>query len=175
MERTVYLALGAREGDPFAQMARCLVDLERSGIRIQDVSSLWETEPVGIPPGPPVLNAALRARTALEPHDLLRACIAAEDAAGRRRTAPEWRSLDVDILHVEGVLLEEPDLVLPHPRFHRRRFNLAPLAEIAPDLVHPIEKRSVRHLLEACDDPSWARKSAGPAWAGLVERGRAIR
>jgi 2-amino-4-hydroxy-6-hydroxymethyldihydropteridine diphosphokinase len=174
MQRTVHLALGARDGDPRAQLLRGVACLREEGIRPRALSSLWETEPVGIPAGPPVLNVALSARTDLAPRDLLATLIRLEDASGRRRTPPEWRSLDLDILLVEDLVLSEPDLMIPHPRFHARRFNLAPLCEIAPEVRHPVLGMTIRELLEACEERAWARLADRHWAAGLVERTGAL-
>jgi 2-amino-4-hydroxy-6-hydroxymethyldihydropteridine diphosphokinase len=168
MERSVYLALGAREGDARVQMKAGVAWLGASGLRLSLASSLWETEPVGIPPGPPVLNAAISVATDLEPPEILAACHGAEAAAGRRRTDPEWRSLDIDILLVGDLILNEPDLTIPHPRFHRRRFNLEPMNEIAPSATHPLLKLSIEELLRACPDASWARRIEPPTWVGAA-------
>ena len=145
--------------------------LEGSGVHPAGVSSLWETEPVGIPPGLPVLNAAIHAFTELSPPEVLVVCRQAEAAAGRRRGEREWRSLDLDILLCGSLRLATEDLTLPHPRFHLRRFNLAPLEEIAPGVVHPVLLLTIRELLRRCADPAWARISERD-WAAAVQRDR---
>ncbi|HXI01661.1 MAG TPA: 2-amino-4-hydroxy-6-hydroxymethyldihydropteridine diphosphokinase [Candidatus Saccharimonadales bacterium] len=164
MDRTIHMAVGARDGDARSHMVRGLERLRREGVLIERVSSLWETEPVDLPPGKPVLNAALQARTALSPSELLEAVRGVEEAEGRRRGAAPWRSLDLDILLVGDLTLCEPGLEIPHPRFHLRRFNLAPLAEIAPGTSHPVVRRTVAELLAACPDTSWVRP-IDPLWA----------
>lgn len=175
VERSVYLAFGARDGDPETQLEQGILRLRRSGVRPAAISSLWETEPVGIPGPNPVLNAALQAKTRLSPRALLDLCRSVEDQAGRRRTAPERRTLDVDILLYDDLVLDEPDLTIPHPRFASRRFNLAPLAEIAPDRIHPVLRRTVRELLDGCEDPSWVRVKAAEWGERFVERTDRIR
>jgi len=175
MERIVYLALGGREGDPRTQMLAGLARLWTDGVKLSKASSLWETEPVGIPEGPPVLNAAVEVRTDLSAREILLACRRAEDASGRKRLPPEWRSLDVDILLDGGLVLNDDDLVIPHPRFHERRFNLEPLAEIAPRVVHPRIGATISEILRGCADTAWARKLEPPSWALFVERLEAVR
>jgi len=170
METSVYLALGARDGSPLPQLLDGVAHLEGAGVRAVLLSGLWETEPLAIPAGPPVLNAAALALTSLSPRETLCVCLRAEEASGRRRTPPEWRSLDLDILLYGNLVLEEADLTLPHPRFHSRRFNLAPLCEIAPDLRHPVLGVTMRALLEGCADPSWARRVAGDWAASRIRR-----
>jgi 2-amino-4-hydroxy-6-hydroxymethyldihydropteridine diphosphokinase len=179
MKRSVYLALGARDGDPLEQMRSGLAHLLDSGLDLASASSLWETEPVGIPGERPVLNSAVEMLTDLAPRSLLAACHHAEEAAGRRRFSerrPEWRSLDVDILLDGTLVLLESDLSIPHPRFHLRRFNLDPLNEIAPAVLHPVLELTVAELLRSCADRAWTRRLEVPDWAParVVERGRGL-
>jgi 2-amino-4-hydroxy-6-hydroxymethyldihydropteridine diphosphokinase len=100
-------------------------------------SAVYETEPVGGPGGQgPYLNLVVELDTDLDPHELLAVCRRLESAAERVRLE-RWgaRTLDVDVLWIDGVELDEPDLVVPHPRMNERRFVLAPLSELAPELV----------------------------------------
>jgi|SRR6266850_5724199 len=175
MERTVYLALGARDGGQRNQLVAGLAGLRENGLTLLAASSLWETEPIAIAPGPPVLNAAVAMRTSLSPPTILTAGRSVEAAAGRRRSSPEWRSLDVDILLDGGLILEGPELTIPHPRFHSRRFNLEPLCEIAPDVLHPRLGVTISELLRSCADPAWARRIEPPSWAMSVETPATVR
>lgn len=93
--------------------------------------------------------------TRLAPHDLLVFCQGIESACGRVRTFPNApRTLDLDILLYGDIVISDKTLVIPHPRMQERRFALEPLAQIAPELVHPLLKKSIRSLLETCHDPS---------------------
>lgn len=114
------------------------------------MSPLYETEPWGVAPQPPFLNAVARLETPLAPRPLLDALKAIERAMGRdtsRFGAP--REVDLDILLYDGLVLDEPGLVVPHPRLHLRAFVLAPLADLAPGLVEPRSGRTVAGLLAA--------------------------
>ena len=128
-----FLGLGSNLGDRQSHLRRALAgipDLVR-------VSSVYETVPVGGPPGQDdFLNLVAELDTTLAPRDLLEVARRLEDEAGRVRTV-RWgpRPLDVDVLLVEGVTVDETDLVVPHPRMWQRRFVVEPLAELAPDLV----------------------------------------
>jgi 2-amino-4-hydroxy-6-hydroxymethyldihydropteridine diphosphokinase len=149
MEAIAYIALGANLGDRRAAIERALDALGELG-RPLGRSALYETEPVG-GPGPDYLNAAAALATTLEPEPLLDGLLAIEARAGRRR-GPERnapRPLDLDLLLVGDRVLATPRVVLPHPRMHERRFVLAPLAEIAPEAVHPLLHRSITELLAA--------------------------
>lgn len=148
----VYLGLGSNLGRREKNIAAALNALESTlGVEVIRVSGLYETEPIGGPEGQPkFLNAAVHLRTTLKPDRLLALGQRIEAALGRRRETP-WgpRSIDIDILIYEGEICSEPDLMIPHPLMHERRFVLEPLAEIAPNLIHPTLNQSVRELLDA--------------------------
>jgi 2-amino-4-hydroxy-6-hydroxymethyldihydropteridine diphosphokinase len=151
------LALGAREGHRLRQMQAAVAALADAGLEVLTLSSLWETEPVDLPPGPSVFNAVLECRGSLAPDEILAHCHRLEAEAGRIRAVPERRSLDLDILLMGPLVLKTRSLELPHPRFHTRRFNLAPLAEISPGAIHPLLKKTSESLLAACTDRAWVR------------------
>ena len=133
--RRAFLGLGANLGDREAALRRAVAALPD----VIAVSPVYETDPVGGPEGqPPYLNAVVALSTALSPHDLLALAQRLESAAGRNRDAEEHhgpRPLDVDVLWVDGVTHDAPHLTVPHPRMWERRFVLAPLRDLAPDLV----------------------------------------
>ncbi len=136
--RRAFVGLGSNLGDRHAFL-RAAVEGLRQGGDVVAVSPLYETEPVGGPPGQGAyLNAVVELSTGDTPRALLGRCQALEEAAGRVR-AERWgpRTLDADLLYVEGCEVDEPDLTVPHPRLWERRFVLAPLADLAPDLVPP--------------------------------------
>jgi len=155
---TAWISAGSNVGDRRAQLDRAIAALEACG-RVIAVSSCYETEPVGYDDQPWFLNLAAGLETRLTPHQLLSFCQSIELAQGRVRPFPNApRTLDLDILFYDDLVLDRPALVLPHPRLGDRRFVLEPLAEIAPLLRHPVLNRSVRRLLELCPDRSMVRK-----------------
>jgi 2-amino-4-hydroxy-6-hydroxymethyldihydropteridine diphosphokinase len=134
--RRAFLGLGSNLGDRRALLQAAVHTLREAG-DVAAVSTLYETEPVGGPADQgSFLNLVVQLDTAASPRRLLERCQALETAAARRRTQ-HWgpRTLDADVLWVEGATVDEPDLIVPHPRMWERRFVLAPLAELAPDLV----------------------------------------
>lgn len=135
MSRTAYLALGANIGDREASLREAVRRLRESGCKVTAASSLYLTRPVGVLDQPDFLNAVIRVQTTLTPHGLLKLCVSIEETLGRERTI-RWgpRVIDIDILIYEGIALDDPELVLPHPRMIERAFVLVPLAEIAPEL-----------------------------------------
>jgi 2-amino-4-hydroxy-6-hydroxymethyldihydropteridine diphosphokinase len=138
--RRAFIGLGSNLGDRRALLSAAVEGLRRGG-DVVGVSPLYETDPVGGPAGQgPFLNLVVELATADPPRRLLERCQEIEAAAGRVR-AERWgpRTLDADVLYVQGETVDEEDLTVPHPRLWERRFVLAPLAELAPDLVTPAQ------------------------------------
>ena len=136
--RRAYLGLGSNLGDRAAHLQFALDGLAARAGRVVAVSAVYETEPVGGPPQPDYLNAVVALDTDLDARALLAVAKALEGEAGRDPEAAErWgpRPLDIDVLMVGDEVVDEPDLVVPHPRIHQRAFVLAPLADVAPGLV----------------------------------------
>lgn len=138
--RTGYLGLGSNVGDRESHLRAAIELLRGRGVEIDAISSAYETEPVGeVLDQPDFLNAAIRIRTELEPEDLLDACKAVEVERGRALDAPRHspRPLDVDLLLLGELEMSTERLTLPHPEVSSRRFVLAPLLELDPDLRLP--------------------------------------
>jgi 2-amino-4-hydroxy-6-hydroxymethyldihydropteridine diphosphokinase len=135
-----YIGLGANIGNRRRTLAAALEELAAEpGIAVVAVSSVRETDPVGIADQPRFLNAAAALETELTPRELLDRLLAVERRLGRTRSGPRFgpRTIDLDLLVYGGEQIDEPGLEVPHPRLHERRFALEPLAEIAPGLVVP--------------------------------------
>lgn len=149
MPRTIYLALGTNLGDRFANLRAAIAALAPQ-VRVESESRIYETPPWGFLDQPAFLNMALRAETDLPPADLLAFLKQLESALGREPTFRNGpRLIDIDILFYDDMVLDTPPLVIPHPRLRERDFVLAPLADIAPDFIHPVLRQSIRALLDA--------------------------
>lgn len=148
-ETVVYIGLGSNVGERRETLRRALAELDaHARLAVGRVSAFIETAPVGGPPQGPFINAAAELRTDLSPGELLRVLQGVEDRFGRRRTV-RWgpRTLDFDVLLYGRHVVRTPELTIPHPLMPERRFVLEPLAEIAPDAVHPVLKLTVGELL----------------------------
>ena len=149
-----YIGFGSNIGDRLAHIQNAIHALsETEGITLQKISSIYQTDPVGYETQAQFLNGVAAIQTDLPPLSLLRTLKDIEVSVGRQHRI-RWgpREIDLDILMYGDLCLQTEKLVIPHPEMHRRRFVLAPLAEIAPDLVHPVLKESVQTLLARLED-----------------------
>ncbi len=159
---TAYLALGANLGHRAETLRRAVAALNDM-VAVTALSSVYETEPVYVLDQPRFYNMALTAETNLGPYALLRVIKAIENELGRRPgTRYGARAIDVDILIFDDVIMDTPDLTVPHPRLAERAFVLAPLAEIAPGLMVPGHHQTVAELLNSLGDVSSQAWSRGP-------------
>jgi 2-amino-4-hydroxy-6-hydroxymethyldihydropteridine diphosphokinase len=145
------LSLGSNLGDRLENLKKALEKLKDLGI-VEKASSVYETDPVGYLDQPQFLNMACLLATKLSPEELLKGLKMLEEEMGREasfRNAP--RPIDVDIIFFNEIVFDSPDLTIPHPRMHERAFVLAPLAELVPEDIHPVLKRTVSDLVQTID------------------------
>jgi 2-amino-4-hydroxy-6-hydroxymethyldihydropteridine diphosphokinase len=146
--KTAYLSLGSNLDDREANLRRAIELLASPEIRIKRTSSLYETEPQDLPHQPWFLNLVVEIETSLFPLQLLARIQRIEKELGRQRIVPKGpRTIDIDILLFGNFAIDSAKLQVPHPRMNDRRFVLEPLAELAPDLRHPISRRTIREIL----------------------------
>lgn len=149
-----YIGFGSNIDDRLSYIQSAITALlETERITLQKVSSLYKTAPVGNEAQDDFLNGVVSIKTYLSPHSLLHRLKQIETDIGRQhRTRWGPREIDMDILIYDDLCLQTPDLIIPHPEMHLRRFVLVPLAEIASDLVHPVFEMTIQSLLNQLDD-----------------------
>ena len=147
-----YVALGSNIGDREKNIRTALGRMRQvPGLAVRRVSAFRNTKPVGGPPQGDYLNAVAEVETDLAPADLLHTLQGIEAALGRVRVV-RWgpRTIDLDIILLGDLVVDEPDLKIPHPLMHTRQFVLEPLCELAPDAMHPVLHRTAAELLNEC-------------------------
>jgi 2-amino-4-hydroxy-6-hydroxymethyldihydropteridine diphosphokinase len=158
-----YLALGSNLGDRESYLRAAVVGLSERAVRPLRSASIYLSEPRDNLDQPYFLNTVIQARTALEPQELLDACLAIEKENGRVRDSYKGpRTIDIDIIFYENIIVQSPRLTIPHPHFSGRRFVLEPLAEFGENLVDPVSRKTVKKLLAETVDRGELRKVAPP-------------
>jgi 2-amino-4-hydroxy-6-hydroxymethyldihydropteridine diphosphokinase len=158
MPNLAYLSLGSNVGDREAQLRDAVARLSTLG-HVVAVSSLYETEPVEFTNQPWFLNCVVAFETSQKPQQLLAAILGIEEEMGRRRVQKKGpRVIDIDIALFGDTVIDSEDLTIPHPEMHHRRFVLEPLAEIAPEVLHPMFHKTIRELLDALPEGQAVRK-----------------
>jgi 2-amino-4-hydroxy-6-hydroxymethyldihydropteridine diphosphokinase len=153
-----FLSLGTNLGNKESNLDHAIEKIEEYIGRILMYSSIYETEPWGFQAKNEFLNMVLKVETDLIPSELLEKVLNIESLLGRVRANKHYTSayssrvIDIDILMYDNIIINEPDLKIPHPLMHERKFVLVPLCEIAPDMIHPVLKKSFSSLLEICLD-----------------------
>lgn len=149
VRKTVYISLGSNVGDREQNLRHAIEHLRKLG-EAKAVSSVYETEPVEYTAQPWFLNAVVALETDLMPRQFMSRLLGIEKEMGRRRTVAKGpRVIDLDVIFFGHSVIDAPEITVPHPAMHERRFVLEPLAEIAPELRHPVFKKTVREMRDA--------------------------
>lgn len=163
----VFIGIGSNQGDRLMLISRAVKLLSAvGGVQVTRLATIIETEPVGGPPQPPFLNTVVEAETARAPQELLAILKDIERRLGRTPSPVRWaaRPIDLDLLLYDERVITEPGLTVPHPRLHERGFVLEPLAQLSPELIHPVLKEPIAALR----DRAAVRLAGAPRQAQVV-------
>lgn len=157
--RKAFLLTGGNIGNRPENLSTALRLVEKHCGKLLQTSSLYKTAAWGLKEQPDFYNQVLVLKTALSPQQLMDKLLMIEAQMGRKRKEKMGpRVIDIDILLIEDLVMDEPLLHIPHPRLPQRRFALTPLAEVAPDMIHPVFNKSIATLLGQCEDDSDVHK-----------------
>lgn len=150
---TAFLLTGGNLGDRFFNLEQARILISQHCGEIIKQSSVYKTAAWGFKEQPDFYNQALQIQTSLSPENLMKKLLLVEEKMGRTRTVKMGpRTIDIDILLMNDLIINSPNLTIPHPRLQERRFALTPLADIAPDFIHPVLQKSILELLNECKD-----------------------
>ncbi len=143
----VFLSIGSNLGNRKENCLKAIEEIKKISIKIKKISSLYETEPWGIKDQPSFINLAIEVETTISPKELLSAIKEIEKTLERKETY-RWgpRTIDIDILLYDNLIIDDNDLKIPHAHMHERDFVLKPLSEIAPDTIHPVLKKPILQI-----------------------------
>jgi 2-amino-4-hydroxy-6-hydroxymethyldihydropteridine diphosphokinase len=160
---TIFLSTGTNLGDREGHLRKANEQISNRIGRIERISGVYETAAWGGATTLAFLNQVLKVETNLEPQEVLQECLAIEHEMGRVRKE-RWgeRNIDIDLLFYENAIIEQPQLIVPHPRLHERNFVLLPLHEICPNWKHPILNKNIAELMADCSDSLAAKIIAKP-------------
>jgi 2-amino-4-hydroxy-6-hydroxymethyldihydropteridine diphosphokinase len=159
--QTIYLSLGSNVGDRAGNLNRAIASLAAAGVQVRRVSSIYDTQPVDYLEQAWFLNCVVEGETQLPPLELLHSLRATETRMGSKKLVAKGpRLIDMDILLYGAATIDTPELQVPHPRIHLRRFVLVPLAEIDPELRHPSWPGNIQQLLTETPDRSEVKRLA---------------
>ncbi len=156
---TYYLLTGSNMGNSAEHLHAAQQNIRHKLGIVPNASSMYKTAPWGNTNQQDFLNQVLELQTEVTPENVLETILQIEQEMGRTRLYKwEPRIIDIDILFASDVVMQTPELAIPHPLLHERRFTLVPLCEIAPEFIHPVLHKTIRQLLDACSDDSLVEK-----------------
>jgi 2-amino-4-hydroxy-6-hydroxymethyldihydropteridine diphosphokinase len=152
----VYLGIGGNLGNREKNLEIAIKALAQKAGTLMAVSPVYETGPLGFKSNDQFLNLVVVLETELTPVKILNCIMNIENGLGRKRRKGKYvsRTIDIDLLFYENIIIENSELIIPHPRMHERKFVLVPFCDIAPDYIHPVFQRSIRELLDSTEDKS---------------------